>query len=51
MRLLDDGRTDLRHHLVLRAGAAGAADRADELPVLDERNAAPEAMTPSSVRR
>src|SRR5215831_3076642 len=37
---IDRGGARLAHHFVLRAGAAGAADRADELVVFDQRNAA-----------
>src|SRR5262252_8607603 len=38
--LVDERRTGGADHLVLRAGAAGAADGADDLAVLDQRNAA-----------
>jgi hypothetical protein len=36
---VDRSRTCRAHHLVLRPGGAGAADRANELAVLDQRNA------------
>ena len=36
---VDRSRTCRAHHLVLRPGGAGAADRANEPAVLDQRNA------------
>src|SRR5580692_8697157 len=40
LRLIDRGRSGHAEHLVLRAGSAGTTDSADDLAVLDQRNAA-----------